>query len=79
MRIHLAFFASLRDQAGVGEELRETEATSVSELYEEVSQEHGFELPIDLIRFAVNDRFISPGHEIQNGDRVVFIPPVSGG
>jgi molybdopterin converting factor small subunit len=29
--------------------------------------------------FAINERYVRPGTEICDGDRVAFIPPVSGG
>jgi molybdopterin converting factor small subunit len=31
------------------------------------------------VRFAVNDEFAPPDHPLKAGDKVVFMPPFSGG
>jgi molybdopterin synthase sulfur carrier subunit len=33
----------------------------------------------DLTRFGINLQFVEPDNQLQNGDEVVLIPPVSGG
>jgi molybdopterin converting factor small subunit len=48
-------------------------------LYEELRARHGFTLPGDRVRAAVNDTFVSGEAGLRDGDRVVFIPPVAGG
>jgi molybdopterin synthase sulfur carrier subunit len=77
--IHVQFFAILREQRGLsGEQLATTAATPAA-LYEELRARHGFTLPGDRVRAAVNDTFVSGEAGLRDGDRVVFIPPVAGG
>jgi molybdopterin converting factor subunit 1 len=78
-RIHLQYFAVLREQAGRSEETLETSATTPADLYDQVRTAHGFTLPRALLRVAVNDEFRDWNVALANGDRVVFIPPVAGG
>ena len=60
-------------------ETLETNAPTVSGLYEELRARHGFTLPGNRVRAAVNDAFVPQSHVLREGDRVVFIPPVAGG
>jgi molybdopterin converting factor subunit 1 len=78
-RIHLQYFAVLREQAGRSEETLETQAATPAELYEQVRASHGFSLPRAMLRVAVNDEFRDWTAPLASGDRVVFIPPVAGG
>ena len=78
-RIHLQYFAVLREQAGRSEETLETTAATPAELYEQVRASHGFSLPPTMLRVAVNDEFRDWTAPLTSGDRVVFIPPVAGG
>jgi molybdopterin converting factor subunit 1 len=73
------YFAILREQRGLTEEKLATAAATPVALYEELRERHGFTLPADRVRAAVNDEFVSAGATLRDGDRVVFIPPVAGG
>lgn len=77
--VELQYFAQLREQAGTGAERVETFASSVAELYEELRGKHGFTLPPQSLRAAVNAEFVAWHQALSDGDAVVFIPPVSGG
>lgn len=77
--VHLTLFASLRDQAGIDQLTLLVEPCTVSELYLQTAADMQFDLPQSLVRFAANDQFVDADYEIQDGDRVVFLPPVSGG
>ncbi len=79
MQVRIQYYAVLREQAGVADESVETRATTPAELYDEVRRAHGFTLPRNLLRVAVNDEFGEWLQKLQDGDRVVFIPPVAGG
>ena len=72
-------FAILREQRGLAQEKLSTAATTPAALYEELRARHGFTLPADRVRAAVNDEFVSATATLRDGDRVVFIPPVAGG
>lgn len=77
--VHVSYFAILREQRGlIGEQLS-TGAATPAALYEELRGRHGFTLPVDRVRAAVNDEFVDSAARLREGDRVVFIPPVAGG
>ena len=79
MNVRLRYFAVLRDQRGLEEESVETEARTPSQLYAQLSERHRFRLPSQMVRAAVNGAFVDESYELQDGDEVVFIPPVAGG
>ncbi|AOX15927.1 MoaD/ThiS family protein [Kozakia baliensis] len=78
-RIDLEYFAILRDQAGRQKETRETNAASLAALYDELTDAYGFTLSRARLRVAVNAAFSTWEQPVNEGDIVVFIPPVSGG
>jgi len=77
--VHLRYFAQLREQARAGAEQITTRAASPAELYEEVRARHGFALPANALKVAVNQQFSDWNAPLREGDTVVFIPPVNGG
>jgi sulfur-carrier protein len=77
--LHVQYFAILREQRGASGETLTTEAASPAALYEELRARHGFTLPANRVRAAVNDEFVAATAPLGDGDRVVFIPPVAGG
>ena len=78
-RIHVQYFAVLRERAGRSEETLYTAAVTPAELYVELRALHGFTLPQAMLRVAVNDDFSDWSRPLADGDRVVFLPPVAGG
>ncbi len=78
-QVHLRYFAILREHAGTSCEKRETTSTTVEELYVEIKEEKGFDLEKEFIRFARNGDFVDLDCFLQDGDEIVFIPPVAGG
>ncbi|WP_201540005.1 MoaD/ThiS family protein [Psychrobacter sp. 1044] len=80
MNINILYFASLADEANCHEEtVTVPQSTSLTELYEQLSQKHRFSRPQSELRVAVNDYFAKWTDEIYEGDSVVFITPVAGG
>ena len=80
MTINVLYFASLADEANCQQEtLRVEQSTSLTELYEQLSQKHRFSRPQAELRVAVNDYFVKWTDQIHDGDSVVFITPVAGG
>ena len=77
--VSLQYFAQLREQAGTSGETWSTGAGSLRELYAEVGARHGFSLPADALKVAVNAKFSDWSRPLSDGDIVVFIPPVAGG
>ncbi|MGM8909877.1 MoaD/ThiS family protein [Psychrobacter sp. 1U1] len=80
MDINVLYFASLADEAGRQQEIVSVvQSTSLSELYDQLRQKHGFSRPQAELRVAVNDYFAKWTEQIHDGDSVVFITPVAGG
>jgi molybdopterin converting factor subunit 1 len=77
--VHLSYFSFLRESRGASEESLKTEASTAGDLYAELQNRYGFCLSRDSLKVAVNDTFSSWKTELKTGDRIVFIPPVSGG
>jgi molybdopterin synthase sulfur carrier subunit len=77
--VRVRYFAVLREQRGLDEERVSTTAATAGELYEELRKRHGFTLPSDRLRVAVNDEFEPWTTAVRDADSIVFIPPVAGG
>ena len=77
-RVTVLYFASLRDAAGVASEGVEAEGT-LRVLYESLRSRHGFALPQERLRVAVDGAFARWDDDVREGSEVAFIPPVSGG
>ena len=78
-RLHVRFFAVLREQAGRATLEVETAAATPTELYAELQTRLPLSFPPALLRVSVNDRYAEMTSALGPGDRVVFIPPVAGG
>ena len=79
MSVKILYFASLSDRAGCSEESVETQPTTATSIYEEARLRHGFIFDVDKLRVAVNGAFVGWESVVNDGDEIVFIPPVSGG
>lgn len=77
-RATVLYFASLRDSAGVASEAVEA-CANLRALYETLRERHGFTLPLDRLRVAVDGEFASWDAPVKPGSEIAFIPPVSGG
>lgn len=79
MNLRVLYFASMRDRARVDAETLTSSATDASGLYAELRARHGFTLDEKRLRVAVNGSFAEWTRALNDGDEVVFLPPVSGG
>ena len=77
--VHVQYFAVLREQRGLSEEEIGTTAATPAALYEDLRARHGFTLPVERVRAAVNGDFVPASTPLRDGDILVFIPPVAGG
>lgn len=77
--VRIQYFAILREQRGVARETLSTSATTTAALYDELRTRHGFSLPRDRVRAAVDESFVAWDTPLRDGQTVVFIPPVAGG
>ena len=57
VRVKIQYFASLREQRGLNEEVVETSAGSPMDLYKEIVDLHQLSIPCDALRVAINDEF----------------------
>lgn len=78
-KISVRYYALLREQRGLNEEVISTSASTLGMLYEELKEKHPFTLNMNILKVARNDSFASWNDPLNNDDRVVFIPPVAGG
>jgi sulfur-carrier protein len=78
VRVHLRFFAALREQVGARLERDVRPGTTVGALWRAVVGEHPA-LAVVPVRFAVNERYVEASYRVAEDDEVAFFPPVSGG
>ena len=79
MKIHIRYFAILREQAGKSAEALETVAASPAALFTELKARYPFTLEAQQLKVAINTEFCDWQTPLKDGDSVVFIPPVAGG
>ncbi len=72
------YFASLRDAAGVASEPVDADG-DLRGLYDRLRARHGFALPSERLRVAVDGEFARWDQPVRAGSEIAFIPPVSGG
>ncbi len=77
-RVTVLYFASLRDAAGCDSESLDHDG-DLATLYRILRARHGFALPIERVRVAMDGAFVGWGDPPRNGAEIAFIPPVSGG
>lgn len=78
-KIHILYFAILREQRGLSQEDFQTNASNAQELYEELKLKFHFKIPSNLLKIAINNEFSDWSAPLKSGDSIVFIPPVAGG
>jgi molybdopterin converting factor subunit 1 len=79
MRIDIEYYALMREQAGRSRETVQTGAATAAALYAELQRLHPFTLALEQLRVAINSEFCEWQQPLNDGDAVVFIPPVAGG
>ena len=79
MKVKVQYFAILREQRGLSAETLETDAETARALYEELQNKHSFSLKPELVKASINLQFSPLETALQEGDQIVFIPPVAGG
>jgi molybdopterin converting factor subunit 1 len=79
MQLKIQYYALMREQAGRSEETLETSAATPADLYGELNTRYAFTLGREQLKVAVNSEFSEWSRRLEQGDAVVFIPPVAGG
>jgi molybdopterin converting factor subunit 1 len=79
MRVQVQFFAILREMIGVKAEWKEIAAnTTVEQLWRAYAARSPRAENIRVV-YAVNQKLVNAEYVLRAGDRVGFLPPVSGG
>ncbi|MGK0239952.1 MAG: MoaD/ThiS family protein [Verrucomicrobiia bacterium] len=79
MKLRIEYFALLKDQRGCSSETLETDAATPRDLYTQLAKQYAFSLPPESLKVAINEEFADWNYSLDDGDTVVFIPPVAGG
>ncbi len=79
IKLHLQYFALFREQAGKSQESLDLPVANAHDLYAYLQNHYGFSLDAKLLKVSINESFAPLDQILNNGDRVVFIPPVAGG
>lgn len=77
--VRVQYYAVLREQAGRSEEQVRTAAANPADLYAELAGRYPFKLARAQLKVAINSEFSDWSANLEDGDSVVFIPPVAGG
>lgn len=77
--LDIQYYAIFREQRGQSNEKIETSAANAKALYKELATQHNFSMPIESLKVVINEEFSEWDSALNDGDTVVFIPPVAGG
>jgi molybdopterin converting factor small subunit len=78
-KVTVEYFAVFRAQAKRSSEEIPCDGASLADVYDRLTARHGFALSRDSVHVAINDAYSSWDAVLRPGDRLAFIPPVSGG
>jgi molybdopterin synthase sulfur carrier subunit len=77
MAITVKFFASLREQTGISEQIvDQSKIDTVAEIWSRTT--NNADLPPNTL-VAINMDYVDMSHPVNDGDEVAFFPPVTGG
>lgn len=79
MKIQILYFAQLADFAGKTEETREITDASPAKLYAELRDAYRFPHEFKQLQVAINHQLSAHHTELQDGDSIAFLPPMTGG
>ena len=77
--VRIRYFAAFRDATGLGQETVTTAATNLGDLFAERLGAHAGLHREAAAKVAVNDTLVAWGDSFDDGDEVLFFPPVAGG
>jgi molybdopterin converting factor subunit 1 len=79
LHIQVIYFATLRELTGLDEETFSIkDGNNPTDVLTSISKQHKIDVGTNF-KIAVNDEFSDWNIELNDGDRLVFIPPVTGG
>ena len=77
--ITVRFFAVFREAAGVESKTLRTGSANAGELFSEMTRLFPGLAPEAAALVAINDEMVAWDQPIEDGDEVLFFPPVAGG
>lgn len=77
--VHLEYVAMIREATGKRRESLTTSAADLAALYEEIVGRYGLPWPRHALRPSLNERMTGWETTLTHDDRVLFLPPSSGG
>lgn len=77
--VRIRYFAAFRDAAGQSEETVRSSAPSLGELFRERAAAHDALQEESAAKVALNDTLVGWDDPFEDGDEVLFFPPVAGG
>jgi molybdopterin converting factor subunit 1 len=77
--IAIKWFAAYREATGLAAETVHTEAATAALLFAEMQRKHPALASFSAALLAINNEMADWNRALQDGDEVLFFPPVAGG
>lgn len=74
----IEYWGILADRRGMKQETVGTHALNVRELFDEIFREQASAWSA-VVKAVINDEFVPWDRTLSEGDRIAFLPPMSGG
>jgi len=79
MNIKVRYFALFREQVGVESESVDWSGGTAAELFQQMADKHASLMPEAAALVAINDEMSGWETSLNEGDEILFFPPVAGG
>jgi len=79
MKVKVRYFALFREQAGMESESVDWQGGTAAELFQEMAARHATLMPEAAALVAINDEMAGWETTLDEGDEILFFPPVAGG
>lgn len=78
-KITIYYYARLSEITNCRKEIINTSFTTPKEIYDELLYKYIFPFATNEINIAINNKISTWNSVLNDGDEIIFIPPVSGG
>ena len=75
----ITWFGLLAERRGVTCESLRAEHLTAASLYTRLAELHALRVPASSVLVAINDELVPATTILRSGDRIAFMPPMSGG
>ena len=79
MNIKVRYFALFREQTGCNSEAVDWRGGTAAELFQAMAEKHAALKTEAAALVAINDEMVGWETQLQEGDEILFFPPVAGG